>query len=115
MTQDQRHINTNEKDYLADWLDNSERRLVVLAFTAAWVGSFFLYRGYLEDLKEQYGGQIGLQIIDIEKHGAIARQLGVSQVPATILLRNHEVVEVLKGTTSRHKLVASVTPYLPKV
>ena len=114
MTKDQRHITSNEQKYLADWLANSEKRLVVLAFTAAYVGSFFLYRGYLEDLKKQYGTDVGLQIIDIEKYGSIARQLGVSQVPATILLRHHEVVDVLSGTTSRHKLMASVTPYLPK-
>ncbi|OAV44429.1 co-chaperone YbbN [Lewinella sp. 4G2] len=103
--------NANE-DYLADWLANSERRVVVLAFTAAWVGSFFLFRNYLQDLKEEHGEDIGLQIIDIEKYGNIARKLGISQVPTTIILRNHEIVDMLSGTTSRNKLRASVAPYL---
>lgn len=111
MTKDRNHINKNE-DYLSDWLDNSDRRVVVLAFTAAWVGSFFLFRGYLEDMQQEYGDEIGLQIIDVEKFGDIARKLGVSQVPTTIVLRNHEVVDMLIGTTSRNKLTASVVPHL---
>ena len=110
MTKD--HNKTTHEDYLADWLANSERRVVVLAFTAAWVGSFFLFRGYLEDLKEEHGENIGLQIIDVEKYGTIARKLGVSQVPTTIVLRNHEIVDMLVGTTSRNKLTASVTRFL---
>ena len=99
-------------DYLSDWLANSERRVVILAFTAAWVGSFFLFRGYLKDLKEKYGEDIGLQIIDVEKYGTIARKLGVSQVPTTIILRNHEIVDMLVGTTSRSKLLASIKPHM---
>ncbi|NJC25455.1 thioredoxin family protein [Neolewinella antarctica] len=111
MTKERNPIEQNE-DYLSDWLENSDRRVVILAFTAAWVGSFFLFRGYLEDLKEKHGENVGLQIIDVEKYGSIARKLGVSQVPTTILLRNHEIVDMLIGTTSRNKLLASVKPYL---
>ena len=100
------------EDYLSDWLANSERRVVILAFTAAWVGSFFLFRGYLQDLKEEHGEDIGLQIIDVEKYSTIARKLGVSQVPTTIILRHHEVVDMLVGTASRSRLIASVEPHL---
>ena len=112
MTIDRHTINPKEENYLSDWLENSEKRVVILAFTAAWVGSFFLFRGYLQDLKDEYGESIGLQIIDIEKFSAIGRKLGVSQVPTTIILRDHEIVDVLVGTTSRNKLTASVIPHL---
>ncbi len=112
MTKDRPNTNAKEDRYLADWLANSEKRVVILAFTAAWVGSFFLFRGYLQDLKQEYGEDVGLQIIDVEKYSAVARKLGVSQVPTTIVLRNHEVVNVLVGTTSRSKLGAAVTPHI---
>lgn len=112
MTQEKGNHITKEDQYLTNCLVTSEDRVVVLAFTAAWVGSFFLFRGYLEDLKEEYKSSLGLKIVDIEKYSGIARRLGVSQVPTTILLRNHEVVDMLVGTTSRNKLMDSVAPYL---
>ena len=113
VTKIDRNISSDTSDdYLQDWLANSERRVVILAFTAAWVGSFFLFRGYLEDIKAEYGEDIGLQIIDVEKFQGIARKLGVSQVPTTIILRNHEVADMLVGTSSRSKLVASIRPHL---
>ncbi len=103
--------NAIKEDLLSRWLLTSEKGLVVLVFSAKWMGSTYLFESFMKDIREAAPTPFALEYIDIEDDQEIASQLGVSQLPTTVLLKKREVVDMLVGPMSRKKLVARITPH----
>lgn len=103
--------NAIKQDLLSRWLLTSEEGLVVLVFSAKWMGSTYLFESFMEDIRQAAPTPFVLEYIDVEEDGEIASQLGVSQLPTTVLLKTREVVDVLVGPMSRKKLMARITPH----
>lgn len=93
------------------WLTTSDRQLVVVVFYAPWAGSYELLNGFLQILQVKIPN-MSIERINIEKHPEVAAKMRISNVPTTVLFRNHEVVDMFAGAISRKKLAARLVPHL---
>jgi len=96
---------------MTKWLATSDRQLVIVVFYAPWAGSYELLNGFLQMLQVRIPN-ISIARVNIEKHPELAAKMRISNVPTTVLFRNHEVVDMFAGAISRKKLTAKITPYL---
>jgi len=78
--------------------------LIILIFTAEWSGSVQMLRGFVERIMEDKPHLV-VYWIDIEQHEDLALDLGVTQAPTIILLRNSDMVDHVRGVLPRHKLL----------
>jgi thioredoxin-like negative regulator of GroEL len=73
------------------WLNQSDKQLVLVVFTADWAGSVAILKGFLSK---------------------IAEELPSGKIPSIIMLRDHEVVDHINGLLPRKKIAARMAHHL---
>jgi len=79
---------------------------VVVDFTADWCGPCQAIKPFLKDLEKE--GKIKLVMIDADEHPQILEQFGVSGIPHLLFIKNGQIGNVLRGSTSRARLESIV-------
>jgi thioredoxin 1 len=79
---------------------------VVVDFTADWCGPCQQIKPILKDLEAE--GKIKLVMIDADQHPQILEQFGVSGIPHLLFVKDGQIGNVLRGSTSRKNLEAIV-------
>lgn len=92
-------------------LSESDRQLVLVVFTAPWSGGAHLLNGMLERVKKDYDN-LRVSQFDIEEHPELATDLGITQVPTTLLIRNHQVMDLFTGAIPRRKIIDRLKPHI---
>ena len=84
-------------------MEESEERPVVLLFTADWLGSAHILESFLIELAPKYPDVV-IYKIDVEVNQKLPAELGISQVPTTVFLRDGEIQEYVLGILSKKRL-----------
>jgi thioredoxin-like negative regulator of GroEL len=84
----------------------AKKAAAMLVFTADWCRPCGLQKPVIEKLAGQFGGQILIQIIDVDQHAGLADRLMVKTLPATLLYADGELVEHLHGYQAEDFLTA---------
>ena len=74
-----------------------EERLVVVDFTATWCGPCQRIAPAFNQLADEYEGSVLFLKVDIDDHGELAAELGVTSVPTFMLFRKGELVDTMQG------------------
>ena len=85
-------------------LINQEKQSAVLVFSAVWSGNAELMDSIIERICVEFDNDISFFKIDIEEQVKIARFFGVSTVPTVILLKDGEMVDLIKRLIPAKKL-----------
>lgn len=88
---------------LSGILAESKGRLILLIFTMEWLGINSMLEAFLLDLMEDRKG-ISIYQIDVEKNDHLAVEMGVSDFPHTLFLKNKEVIDSFVGLISKKKI-----------
>lgn len=82
------HPNKNELDALLQ-----QERLVLVDFWATWCMPCKMLAPVIEQLAEQYAGQVTVAKVDIDEHEDLAVRYGIQSIPTVLLFENGQLVE----------------------
>ncbi len=86
---------------------------VLTDFWAEWCGPCKMITPILEEIAEDYAGQIKIAKVDVDENNQIAMKLGVQSIPTVILFKNGQAVERLVGAMPKERLLSRILPHLP--
>lgn len=106
-------IDVNEQNFDQAVVQASFRAPVIVDFWAAWCGPCRMLGPVLEQLAHEAQGAWTLAKLDTEASPNLARQFGISSIPAVKALVNGEVVDEFVGALPRPQIAAWLQRVLP--
>ncbi|MEM1251603.1 MAG: thioredoxin [Cyanobacteria bacterium P01_H01_bin.21] len=86
--------------------------LVVIDFTASWCGPCKLVAPLMDQLSEQYGGQVTVAKLDIDANKPIAKRFSIKSIPAVLFFKGGEHVDTVIGAKPYGEFVATLDKHL---
>ena len=90
-------METTSESFERDVLELSREQPVVVDFWAAWCGPCLALAPVLEREIDARNGDVALVKVDVDANPALAREYGVSGIPAVKAFRNGQVVREFVG------------------
>jgi thioredoxin 1 len=84
----------------------------VVDFWAVWCGPCKMIAPVLEEIAQEYDGQLQITKLDVDHNNQSAMQYGVMSIPTLILFKDGKPVERIVGFMPKQKLLTKLTPHL---
>ncbi|MEW6186835.1 MAG: thioredoxin [Thermodesulfobacteriota bacterium] len=77
-------------------------------FWAAWCGPCRAIAPVVEELADQYQGQVKISKMNVDENPKTPGQYGIRAIPTLILFKNGTVVEQITGAVSKNTLETAI-------
>jgi thioredoxin 1 len=84
----------------------------VVDFWAVWCGPCKMIAPVLEEIAEEYDGQLQVVKLDVDHNNQSAMHYGVMSIPTLIVFKGGQPVERIVGFMPKAKLLTKITPHL---
>lgn len=88
-----------------------KNKVVLVDFSAEWCGPCQTLAPILKEVKEQYGEDLSIVKIDVDKNQVLARNFAVQGVPTMILFKDGVQVWRQSGLLPKSELVKIIAKY----
>ncbi len=82
-------------------------------FCAEWCGPCRVIAPVLEEIADEYDGQLKVVKLDVDENTQIPTEYGIRGIPTLILFKNGEPVERLVGAIPKRQLLSHIQLHLP--
>jgi thioredoxin 1 len=82
--------------------------LTLVHFKTEWNGASQIVSMIYEDLATSYKGMANFFTVDMETESLLAREYGVSEVPAILFFKNGKVIDHAKGLIPKNTLIMKI-------
>ena len=86
--------------------------LTITDFWAAWCGPCKMIAPLLEEIAEEYDGQLQVAKLDVDYNQQTAMAYGVMSIPTLILFKDGQAVERIVGYMPKDRLMNKIAPYM---
>lgn len=86
--------------------------LTITDFWAAWCGPCKMIAPLLEEIAEEYDGQLQVAKLDVDYNQQTAMAYGVMSIPTLILFKDGQAVERIVGYMPKDRLMSKIAPYM---
>jgi len=97
-------VDVTDQTFQAEVIERSQREPVVVDFWADWCGPCKMLTPVLEQATEEQG--VTLAKVDVDANQEVARQYGISGIPAVKAFRNGQVVAEFVGAQPPERVKA---------
>ncbi|MFD0897056.1 thioredoxin [Loigolactobacillus binensis] len=87
-----------------DFKQETGTGVVLTDFWATWCGPCRMQSPVVEQLAEDYDGEVKFTKMDVDANPATAQSFGIMSIPTLLLKKDGEVVETLVGYHSKDQL-----------
>ena len=103
-------VELTQDNFQEEVLERSEP--VLVDFTATWCGPCQMMAPIVEELAEEFAGQVVMGRLDVDQNGPLASQYGVMAVPTLIVFKGGEPVFRQVGLISKDQLARKLREIL---
>ena len=86
--------------------------LALVDFWAAWCGPCRVIAPIIEQLAEEYDGQLKVGKLDVDANQNTAMRFGVRSIPSVLLFKNGQHVDTVVGAVPKAHLVEKIEAHL---
>jgi thioredoxin 1 len=91
-------------------LENSA--LVLVEFGADWCGACDMLAPILEQLREEFDGQIKIARLDVDACARLVAEYGIQDIPTLALFKNGQIVDEIIGVVPRQVIAGKLRALL---
>lgn len=96
-------VHANDADFQAQVLEATTP--VLVDFWATWCGPCKMIAPLLDDVAEQFAGQVKVVKVDVDSNKASPAQYGVRGIPTLLIFKDGQVVAQKVGALTKTQLV----------
>ena len=85
---------------------------VLTDFWAEWCSPCKMVAPILDEIAEEYDGELKIAKLDVDENSHTARRYGVKSIPTLILFTHGQPVERLVGAMPKEQLLSRIRPHL---
>ena len=84
----------------------------VVDFWAVWCGPCKMIAPVLEEIAEEYDGQVSIAKLDVDHNSQSAMQYGVMSIPTLIVFKDGQPAHRFQGATGKAGLLQQLSDFL---